>query len=217
MRTTRIVLADDHHLVRAGLRVLIERMPGQEVVGEAEDGRQVIQMAQTLQPDIVLMDIAMPEMNGLTAAVNLKTVSPNTRVIIVSMNSTVDSVLRAMRAGVAGYLLKSVSPAELELALQSVAKGQTYLCAAASQHVIEGYVRGGSEGVDTLEQLTPRQREVLQLVAEGFTSKEIAKKLQIAPKTVETHRTQLMRQLQIRDLAGLVRFAVQSGLVSLGD
>ena len=217
MRSIRIVLADDHHLVRAGLRALIERIPGLEVVGEAEDGRQVIQLAEKLHPDIVLMDIAMPEMNGLTAAMHLKTVSPNTRVIIVSMNSTVDSVLRAMRTGVAGYLLKNVSPSELELALQSVAKGQTYLCAAASKHVIDGYVHGVSKEGDALERLTPRQREVLQLVAEGCTTKEIAGKLHIAAKTVETHRTQLMRQLQIRDLAGLVRFAVQSGLIALGD
>ncbi|TVS11741.1 MAG: DNA-binding response regulator [Planctomycetaceae bacterium] len=217
MRSIRIVLADDHHLVRAGLRALIERSPGLEVVGEAEDGRQVVQLAENLQPDIVLMDIAMPEMNGLTAALQLRTLVPHTRVIIVSMNSTVDSVLRAMRAGVAGYLLKNVSPSELELAVQSVAKGQTYLCAAASQHVIDGYVQNISVDSDVLERLTPRQREVLQLVAEGFTTKEIAGRLRIAPKTVETHRTQLMRQLQIRDLAGLVRFAVQSGLVSLGD
>lgn len=214
MRTNRIVLADDHHLVRAGLRALIDRLPGQEVVGEAENGRQVIQVAKDLQPDIVLMDIAMPEMNGLTATMHLKTVSPSTRVIIVSMNATIDSVLRAMRAGVAGYLLKSVSPSELELALQSIAKGQSYLCAAASQHVIDGYVHGDPREGDALERLTLRQREVLQLVAEGCTTKEIAGRLQIATKTVESHRTQLMRQLQIHDLAGLVRFAVQSGLVS---
>ncbi len=217
MRTTRIVLADDHHLVRAGLRALIDRLPGQEVVGEAENGRQVIEMAKNLQPDIVLMDIAMPEMNGLTAAVNLKTVSPDTRVIIVSMNSTVDSVLRAMRAGVSGYLLKSVSPSELELALQSVAKGETYLCSAASRHVIDGYLHKVPEEGDALERLTLRQREVLQLVAEGCTTKEIARRLKVAAKTVETHRTQLMRQLRIGDLAGLVRFAVQCGLVSLDD
>ena len=156
----------------------------------------------------------MPDLDGLGAAVQVAAVSPRTRVVILSMNSGADSVLSAMRAGAAGYLLKDVSPAELELALRSVARGQTYLCPAASRHVIAGYVQGTGAAATPLERLTPRQREVLQLVAQGCTTKEIARQLKISVKTAETHRSQLMQELDIHDIAGLVRFAIRSGLIS---
>ena len=151
MRPIRVVLADDHHLVRAGFRALIQNFAGFEVVAEASNGREAVQQVEKFQPDLVLMDIMMPELDGLGAAVQVAAVSPETRVVILSMNSGADSVLSAMRAGAAGYLLKDVSPAELELALRSVARGQTYLCPAASRHVIAGYVqrhrrRGKSPG-----------------------------------------------------------------------
>ena len=217
MRPIRVVLADDHHLVRAGFRALIQSFSGFEVVAEAGDGREALQQVEKFQPDLVLMDIMMPELDGLGAAVQVAAVSPGTRVIMLSMNAGADSVLGAMRAGAAGYLLKDVSPAELELALRAVARGQTYLCAAASRHVIAGYVHAASSAASPLDRLTPRQREVLQLIAQGCTTKEIARKLKIGVKTAETHRSQLMQELDIHDIAGLVRFAIRSGLISSGE
>lgn len=214
IRSIQVLLADDHHLVRAGLRALVQSLSGFEVVAEAGDGREAVQLVKKLRPDIALMDIMMPELDGLGATALLATASPDTRVVILSMNAGADSVLRAMRAGAAGYLLKDVTPAELELALRSVARGQTYLCAAASRHVIDGYVDKAGSGADPLDRLTPRQREVLQLVAEGCTTKVIASKLKISVKTAETHRAQLMEELDIHEIAGLVRFAIRSGLVS---
>ena len=214
MGPIRVVLADDHLLVRAGFRALIQSIAGFEVVAEASNGREAVQQVKALQPDVVLMDIMMPDLDGLGAAVQVAAVSPRTRVVILSMNSGADSVLSAMRAGAAGYLLKDVSPAELELALRSVARGQNYLCPAASRHVIAGYVQGTGAAATPLERLTPRQREVLQLVAQGCTTKEIARQLKISVKTAETHRSQLMQELDIHDIAGLVRFAIRSGLIS---
>lgn len=212
MRCVRVLLADDHHLVRAGFRALVERIPGFEVVAEAVSGREALQLVEKHRPDVVLMDIMMPELDGLGAAAQVAAISPHTRVLILSMNAGAESVLGAVRAGAAGYLLKDVSPAEMELALRAVASGQTYLCSAASRHVIAGYVHGAA--ASPLERLTPRQREVLQLIAEGCTTKEVASRLGIGVKTAETHRAQLMQELDIHDVAGLVRFAIRSGLVS---
>jgi DNA-binding NarL/FixJ family response regulator len=216
MRPIRVLLADDHQLVRAGFHALINTLSGFEVVAEAGDGREALQMMEKFQPDIALLDLIMPELDGLGATAQVATVSPNTRVIILSMNAGADSVLRAMRAGAVGYLLKDVSPTELELALRSVARNQTYLCAGASQHVITGYIQS-TDTSDPLDQLTTRQREVLQLIAQGCTTKEVARKLQISVKTAETHRSMLMQELGIHDLAGLVRFAIRTGLISADE
>ena len=214
MRPFQVLLVDDHHLVRAGFRALIQNLSGFEVVGEAGNGREAVQLVEKFQPDIVLMDILMPDLDGLGAASQVASISPHTRVIVLSINAGADSVLRAIRNGVAGYLLKDATPAELELALRTVARGEKYLCASASQHVIEGYVQAAGADTDPLDRLTSRQREVLQLVAEGCSTKIIARKLGITVKTVEKHRAQLMGELNIRDVAGLVRFAVRTGLVS---
>jgi len=213
VKPIRVLLADDHTLVRAGLRGLLEGLQGVEVVGEAGEGQETLRLAKTLRPDVVLLDIGMPGLNGLEVAGRLATIDPAIRVLILSMHSTEEYVVRALRAGSAGYLLKGSAVAELEVALRAVARGDTYLSPAVSKHVVDDYVRrtGGAE--DPLEALTPRQREILQLAAEGQSSKEIATQLGISYRTVEAHRAQLMERLGLHDLAGLVRFAVRVGLV----
>ncbi|MCI0390917.1 MAG: response regulator transcription factor [Acidobacteria bacterium] len=214
MKPIRVLLADDHTLVRAGLRSLLESLPGIEVVAEAGDGREALRLVATLHPHIALMDIAMPELNGLEAAALLAKESPDTRVIILSMHASEEYVVRALRASAAGYLLKDSGIAELELAVKAVARGETYLSPLTSKHVITDYVRRIGGEASLLEQLTPRQREVLQLIAEGHSTKAIAQKLSLSVKTVETHRAQLMERLDIHDLAGLVRYAIRAGLVT---
>lgn len=214
MRPIRILLADDHDLVRAGIRALLQGLDGIEVVAEASNGRQALALVEQLHPDVILMDIMMPELNGLDATAQVVARFPEVRVVVLSMNASEEYVLQALRAGAAGYLLKNISPAELERAVRAVARGESYLSPAISQHVIAAYLQRTGGGTSPLERLTPRQREILQLVAEGNTSKEIARKLALSVKTVETHRTQLMEALDIHDIAGLVRYAIRMGVVT---
>lgn len=212
MPALRVLLADDHALVRAGMRSLLRDIEGVEVVGEAADGVQALALAERERPDVVLLDIAMKGMNGLEAAARLRELHPGIKVIILSMHAGEEYVLQALRAGAAAYLIKDSATAELELALRSVMRGETYLSPAISRQVVEGYVQrvGAGAGEDPL---TPRQREVLKRIAEGRSTKEIAFDLGLSVKTVETHRAQLMERLGIRDIAGLVRYAMRSGLV----
>jgi DNA-binding NarL/FixJ family response regulator len=209
----RIVLADDHTLVRAGLRALVESIEGAEVVAETGEGREALELIGTHRPDVVLLDIGMPGMNGLEVARQAAEASLRTRVIILSMHAENSYVRQALRAGVAGYLLKGAAVSELPLALQSVMRGETYLTPRVSQTVVEEMLRDEPGGPEPLEGLTQRQREILQLIAEGRSTKEIAAILDVSVKTVETHRARLMERLGIRDVAGLVRFAVKAGLV----
>jgi DNA-binding NarL/FixJ family response regulator len=213
MNVTRILLADDHTLLRAGIRSLLEKMPGVEVVGEAADGREALNLVKELLPSIVLMDIAMAGLNGLEATARIAKEFPHTRVIILSMHANEEYVLQTLRAGAAGYLLKDAATAELELAIQAVARGDTYLSPAISKRVIEDYLGRTTGEKSPMELLTPRQREILQLIAEGKTTKEMAFVLNVSVKTVETHRTQLMDRLNIHDVPGLVRHAMRMGLV----
>jgi DNA-binding NarL/FixJ family response regulator len=215
MESIRILLADDHKLVRAGIRSLLERLPGVQVIGEASDGREALRLAAQHQPQVALMDIAMPRLGGLEATRQLKKLSPNTRVIILSIHSDEEHVWQALRLGAAGYLLKGAFIEELELAIRSVANGETYLSPPVSKPVIMEYVRRTVADVNAGEALTPRQMEILQLIAEGRTTKQIAFDLNIGVKTVETHRVALMKRIGVRDIAGLVRFAVKIGLVNL--
>ena len=209
----RVLLADNHTLVRAGLRALLQNIEGIQVVAEAGDGREALHLTAVHQPDLVLMDIAMPEMNGLEATAHVVKEFPQVRVIILSMHANEEYVLQALRTGAMGYVLKDAGISELELAVRAIVRGETYLSPAVSKHVVADYVRRVSSEPSSLEQLTSRQREILQLIAEGRTTKEIADLLYVSVKTVETHRLQLMKRLNIHDVAGLVRYAIRMGLV----
>lgn len=220
MKAIRVLLADDHALVRAGLRALLERLPRVEVVGEAGHGREALQQIASLRPDVALMDIAMAGMNGLEATMRAARECPRVRILILSMHTSEEYVLQALRAGAAGYLLKGALTTELEVAISAVADGGTYLSPAVSKRVVADYMRrlGKDSATEPIESpyrdLTPRQREILQLVAEGHSSKEIARILEIGVKTVETYRSDLMERLDIHDVTGLVRYAIRTGLVS---
>jgi DNA-binding NarL/FixJ family response regulator len=215
MRTLRILLADDHPVVRAGMRALLTELPGTEVVAEAGDGQEALRLIGEKKPDIALVDISMPGLNGLEVALRAKKEHPGTRIVILSMHSGDEFVRRALLAGAAGYLLKNADRNELEMALRAVARGDTWLSPEVSKGVVAAYTQGPRTSAGgPFEVLTPRQREVLQLIAEGLSSKEIAVRLGVSVKTVETHRTELMERLDIHGVAGLVRYAIRAGLVS---
>ena len=212
MASLRVLLVDDHALVRAGIRSLLRDIEGVEVVGEAADGAEALAIAGRERPDAVLLDIAMKGMSGLEAAARFRELHPGVRVLILSMHASEEYVLQALRSGAAAYLIKDSATAELELALRSVMRGETYLSPAISRQVVDGYVQRVGAGAAE-DPLTPRQREVLKRVAEGRSTKEIAYDLGLSVKTVETHRAQIMERLGIRDVAGLVRYAMRTGLV----
>jgi DNA-binding NarL/FixJ family response regulator len=200
-------------MVRAGFRALLEAL-GETVVGEADDGREAIEVIEKFRPEIAILDVTMPGMTGFEVAARVLKLSPQTKVIVLSMHSDAAYVAQCLRAGVRGYLLKGAGPDELRLALATVSKGGTFLSAAISKQVVDGFLRAANDAPDLLAGLTERQRHILQLIAEGRSTKEIASDLNLSVKTVETHRAQLMDKLGIRDTAGLVRFAIRARLVS---
>jgi DNA-binding NarL/FixJ family response regulator len=210
----KVVLADDHTLVRAGLRKLLESIPNVRVVAETDNGLSLLEKVEKLQPDLVLMDIAMPQLNGLDATARLIKEWPQIKVIILSMHENEEYVRQALRNGASAYLLKDAAPMELEIAIASVLRGASYLSPAVSKGVMSDYVSRLRGDESTEIHLTPRQREVLQLIAEGLSTKEIARRLELSVKTIETHRTQLMKQLDVHEVAGLVRHALKIGLIS---
>jgi DNA-binding NarL/FixJ family response regulator len=210
----RVLLVDDHTLVREGLRALLQQIDGVEVIAEAGDGREAVALTKAKRPNIVLMDIAMPELNGLEAARRIRQQHPDVHVLLLSMHSNEEYVAEALASGADGYVLKDAGAAELELAIQAVARGESYLSPAVAKQVVTGQVQPGGESSTGLQRLTPRQREILQLIAEGNSTKAIARKLDVSVKTVETHRSQLMDRLDIHDIAGLVRYAIRVGLVA---
>jgi DNA-binding NarL/FixJ family response regulator len=208
-----VLLADDHALVRAGIRSLLEKMALVRVVAEAGNGRQALELAREHRPKVVLMDIAMSEMNGLDATARLTKEMPEVKVVILSMHASEEYVLQALRSGAAGYLLKDAATAELDQAIRTVLQGETYLSPAISRSAIERYLQRVNQGEPPGSELTPRQREILQMIAEGRNTKEIAFTLGLSVKTVETHRTLMMHRLDIHEIAGLVRYAMRIGLV----
>lgn len=214
MNPIRILLCDDHLLIRASLKSLIGEFPSIQVVGEAGDGREALEHAGKLQPHVVLMDIAMPGLNGLEATRRLVKDYPQVRVVMLSMHADESHVLQALRAGASGYVLKGSAPRELEMAIEAVARGEIFLSPAISKHVIDVYLNRAEGQANSLDLLTPRQREILQLIAEGKSSKQIAQLLDASVKTIESHRASLMERLDIHDVAGLVRYAIRHGLVS---
>ena len=221
MKPVKVILADDHSLVRAGIRSLIQNIPGVEVIAEADNGRDAIKLIDELNPDLVLLDIAMPELNGLEVVARISKEFSDTKVIILSMHTNEEYVVQALRSGASGYLLKDAAPNELEIAVNAVMRGETYLSPAISKHVVDNYLKRISNvspdkelSPDIFTQLTSRQREILQLIAEGNSTKEIANKLNVSIKTVETHRMQLMDRIGIHDVAGLVRYAIRAGIIT---
>lgn len=213
MSTIRVLLADDHALVRNGIRMLLQKIDNVEVIAETGDGHQALALVESLRPDVALIDISMPGMNGIETVARIRTRFPETRTVILSMHEEEEFVSQALKSGALGYLLKDATPVELELAIKAVVHGETYLSPRISGIVVEKYVRLESTDKGPLHLLTDRQREVLRLLAEGQSTKQIAANLGVSIKTVETHRAMLMDRLGIRELAGLVRLAVRTGLV----
>lgn len=215
--TMRVILADDHQLVRAGLRSLLQSFADVTVLAECSDGHGALKRVEAMQPDVLLLDITMPGLNGLEVARRVPAISPSTKVLVLSMHVGPEYVTQALRAGVSGYLIKDAAVEELRQALDALAMGKAYLSPAISQSVLHEFMRTGKQDPEAdsqLQKLTARQREILQLLAEGHATREIAARLSLSAKTVESHRSQLMDRLNIHDVPGLVRFAIRVGLVS---
>jgi DNA-binding NarL/FixJ family response regulator len=211
-KTIRILLADDHLVVRSGLRSLLERVPGFTVVAQAADGNEAIALVGKHRPDVALMDIAMPGMSGVEAARRIAAEFPGTRILILSVHAGEEYVLQSLQAGAAGYLMKDADLDELRRAVCAVAGGESYLSPALSAAIAD-YVRRTSAPTPPTVELSPRRTEVLRRIAAGRTTKQIALELKLSVKTIESHRAALMRQLDIHDVAGLVRYAIRAGLV----
>ncbi len=212
MKLTRVLLADDHTLVRSGIRALLSQLPGVEVVAEANDGRQALQLAQSHNPDVAVLDVAMPNLNGIETAIQLHQQFPGLKIIILSMHANDEYVLQAFKAGASAYLLKRSAVKELRAAFKALSAGDLFLSQELAQRVSMEQIRAAQEPPKEPEKLTPRQREILQLIAESKTTKEIALILDLSPKTIEFHRAEIMNRLAIYDVASLVRYALHTGL-----
>jgi len=213
---SRIVIAEDHTILREGLRSLLSSHPEFEIVGEAEDGREAIQCVEKFKPDLILTDLSMPRMNGMEAIKEIKRQSPETKILVLTVHKTEEYILATLQAGADGYLLKDSTHAELLMAVKHVLRGKRYISPGISDKVLEGYLEGKKtlRTHTTWETLTQREREILKLIAEGYKNKEIAEDLCISPKTVEKHRANLMEKLDLHSIQALTAFAIGKGLVS---
>jgi DNA-binding NarL/FixJ family response regulator len=209
----RVIIGDDHHLVRQGIRALLEKTDDIRVIGEAEDGQQAVEMAEKLKPDVVVLDIAMPRMNGILAVERITTLGLSARVVMLSMYPDESLVRQALNKGAKGYLLKRSVSEELLLAVRAAHRNEAYLSPEIARTVMDSFLAQRATVEDPFDQLTLREREVLQLVAEGHTNNEIANILTLSVKTIEKHRGNVMAKLNVHDLAGLVKVAIQHGLV----
>ncbi len=216
MKKLRILLADDHIVMRTGLRALLERQPNLEVVGESENGREAIELVTSLKPDVVVMDVGMPVLNGIEATKTIVTQHPTVAVVILSMYVDESYIMRALKAGARGYLLKDSAPADLIGAIQAVSQNKSFFSPKVSRILAEDYVRVLKQkgAVDSYDLLTSREREILQLIAEGKANKEVAAALNISPYTVETHRSHILEKLNLHNPAELILYAVRKGLIS---
>ena len=216
MKSIRVLLADDHKLIRAGLRLVVDQQPDLSVVGEADDGRQAVELAKSLKPNVVVMDIGMPNLNGIEAARQIGGMDPGAAVVMLSMHSDESYVLRALSAGARAYLLKDSATTDLVQAIHAVAEGKSFFSPAVSKVLLQDYMRklrrSGAE--DSYDLLSPREREVLQLVAEGKSNKEVASLLNLSVYTVETHRAKIMQKLNLKGVPELILYAVRKGIIS---
>ena len=216
MKTIRVLLADDHKLIRAGLVLVVQQQPDLQVVGEADDGRQAVEMVNSLKPDVAVMDIGMPNLNGIEAAQQITQSHPQTAVVMLSMHADEGYVLRALKAGARAYLLKDSATSDLVQAIRAVVEGKSFFSPAVSKVLLQDYLRKmrrtGAE--DSYDLLSPREREVLQLVAEGKSNKEVANLLNLSVYTVETHRAKIMQKLNLKGVPELILYAVRKGIIS---
>ena len=212
----RVVVADDHTIIRSGLRMLLEREAGFEVVGEASDGRQAVELAESLKPDVIMLDIGMPNLNGIEATRQIVQKLPRTRVVVLSMHSDESYVLKALKSGARGYLLKDSAESDILNAIRAVSEGKAYFSPEISKMLVDDYMRQMQQrGVeDSYELLTAREREILQLLAEGKSNKDISSALNLSPYTVETHRSNILQKLNLHSLPELILYAVRKGVIT---